>query len=68
MKEKQEQERQVRCMLFTIAEVAKRLKVNRNTVYNLIKEGRLKAVKLGSIKVREKALEEFLDSLEEVEL
>ena len=55
-------------MLFTIAEVAKRLKVNRNTVYNLIKEGRLKAVKLGSIKVREKALEEFLDSLEEVEL
>lgn len=53
-------------MLYTIAEVAKRLKVNRNTVYKLIREGRLKAVKLGSLKVREKALEEFLDNLEEL--
>ena len=52
-------------MLYTIAEVAKRLKVNRNTVYELIRKGRLKAVRLGSLKVREKALEEFLDTLEE---
>lgn len=53
-------------MLYTIAEVARRLKVNRNTVYRLIKEGRLKAVRLGSLKVRSKALEEFLDNLEEL--
>ena len=52
-------------MLYTIAEVAKRLKGNRNTVYELIRKGRLKAVRLGSLKVREKALEEFLDTLEE---
>lgn len=53
-------------MLYTIAEVARRLKVNRNTVYRLIKEGRLKAVRLGSLKVRSKALEEFLNTLEEL--
>lgn len=47
-------------MLYTIAEVARRLKVNRNTVYRLIKEGRLKAVRLGSLKVRSKALEELV--------
>lgn len=51
-------------MLYTIAEVAKRLKVNRNTVYELIRSGELRAVKLGSLKVRDKALEDFLDRLE----
>lgn len=53
-------------MLYTIAEVAKRLKVNRTTVYKLIHSGQLKAVRLGSLKVREKALEAFLDQLEEI--
>ena len=36
-------------MLFTVSEVAKMLKVNRNFVYNLIKNGELEAVKNGNI-------------------
>lgn len=51
-------------MLLTIKEVAQRLKVNKGAVYQLIKEGKLQAVKLGSLKVRDKTLEEFLDKLE----
>ena len=39
-------------MLLTVAEVAKMLKVNRNFVYNLINNGELEAVRVGSIKVR----------------
>ena len=39
-------------MLYTVSEVAKMLKVNRNFVYNEIKKGNLEAVKIGSIKIR----------------
>ena len=49
-------------MLLTVSEVAKMLKVNRNFVYKLIKDGELKAVKVGSIKVREDVLNEYINS------
>ena len=48
-------------MLLTVAEVAKELRVNRNYIYKLIKEGELKAVKIGSIKVRKEDLEEYVE-------
>ena len=48
-------------MLYTVTEVAKLLKVNRNFVYNLIKNGELEAVKIGSIKVRKEALNRYVE-------
>ena len=47
-------------MLYTVAEVAKMLKVNRNFVYKIIKDGELEAVKIGSIKVRRDALDRYV--------
>ena len=49
-------------MLLTVSEVAKLLKVNRNFVYNLIKNGELEAVRIGSIKVRKEALNRYIDN------
>lgn len=51
-------------MLLTVREVAERLKVNRNKVYELINSGILPHLKLGSIKVREEALNAFLAEYE----
>ena len=48
-------------MLLTVTEVAKMLKVNRNFVYKLIKDGELEAVRVGSIKVRKEALNEYIN-------
>ena len=48
-------------MLYTVSEVAKLLKVNRNFVYNIINKGELKAVKVGSIKVRKCDLDEYIN-------
>lgn len=48
-------------MLITVSEVAKALKVNRNFVYKLIKDGELEAVRIGSIKVREDKLNEYIN-------
>ena len=47
--------------LLTVSEVAKLLRVNRNFVYNLIKNGELEAVRIGSIKVREEALNRYVN-------
>lgn len=47
-------------MVYTITEVSKLLKVNRNFVYDEIKKGELKAIKIGSLKVRKTDLEEYL--------
>lgn len=46
--------------LYTIQEVAKKLKVNANYVYELIKHGHLIALKLGSKKVTSVELERFI--------
>lgn len=48
-------------MLLSVSEVAKLLKVNRNFVYKIINNGELEAVKIGSIKVREEALNEYIN-------
>ena len=48
-------------MLYTVTEVAKLLKVNRNHIYKLIKEGELEAVRIGSIKVRKEALNRYVE-------
>lgn len=47
-------------MVFTVAEVAKILKVNKNYVYQLIEKGLLKALRLGSIKVPKECLVDFI--------
>ena len=49
-------------MLYTVSEVAKLLKVNRNFVYKLIKDGELEAVKIGSIKVRRDAIDRYVEN------
>lgn len=51
-------------MLYTVREVSKILKTNTSFVYKLINEGDLPAIKLGSVKVRKEALEQFLKRLE----
>jgi excisionase family DNA binding protein len=47
-------------MIYTTHEVAKILHSSPNYIYELIKKGKLKAVKLKSLKIRKSALEEFL--------
>ena len=49
-------------MLYTVTEVAKMLKVNRNFVYKIINNGELEAVRIGSIKVRKEALNRYIES------
>ena len=46
--------------IYTVAETAKLLHVNRNKVYELIGAGLLPALKLGSLKILDTALDEFL--------
>ena len=48
-------------MLYTVTEVAKMLKVNRNFVYKIINNGELEAVKIGSIKVKKEALDRYIE-------
>ena len=47
--------------LYTVSEVSKLLKVNRNFVYDLIRKGKLEAVRIGSIKVRKEALNQYVN-------
>ena len=54
--------------LYTIAEVAKIMKVNKTYVYKLINNGLLPVIKLGSYKVRDVALDEFLTKYEGMDL
>lgn len=48
-------------MLYTVTEVAKMLRVNRNFIYKLIKDGELKAVRIGSIKVSKGELDRYVN-------
>ena len=50
--------------LLTIKETAKLLKVNPHRVYDLVRMGILPALKLGSLKIRRQALNEFLEEYE----
>ncbi|WP_338652696.1 helix-turn-helix domain-containing protein [Sporosarcina psychrophila] len=47
--------------LLDVAEVARRLKCNRNTVYELIRSGQLVGLKLGRLKVSTMELDDFLN-------
>ena len=51
-------------MIYTTHEVAKILHSSPNYIYELIEKGKLKAVKLKSLKIRKTALEEFLQENE----
>lgn len=51
-------------MVYTVSEVAKLLKVNRNFVYDEIKRGSLKAIKIGSIKIKHEDLESYINQRE----
>ncbi len=55
-------------VLYTVAETAKLLKTNPNYVYSLIKSGFLPALKLGSMKIRREAIDEFLKKYEGLDL
>ncbi|EJO5349513.1 helix-turn-helix domain-containing protein [Clostridium botulinum] len=46
--------------LYTVDEVASILKVNKNTVYDLIRSGNLIALKLGRLKITKATLLKFL--------
>lgn len=47
-------------MLYTVKDAAKALQVNTDCVYELIKKGYLRAMKLRQYKIRKSTLEEFL--------
>lgn len=51
-------------ILYTVSETAKLLKTNTNYVYELIKQGFLPALKLGSFKIRKSSLNNFLREYE----
>lgn len=55
-------------VLYTVAETAKLLKTNPNYVYSLIKLGFLPALKLGCMKIRREAIDEFLKKYEGLDL
>lgn len=53
-----------RPVLYTVKEVSKLIQTNTSFVYKLIHEGHLPAIKIGSVKVRKEALDNFLKELE----
>ena len=55
-------------ILYTVKEAASSLGVNVHVVYDLIKKGVLPALKLGSLKIRKKTLEEFVLTYEGMDL
>ena len=56
--------RQTNCEFLTVQQVAKILKVNKNTVYDPINAKLLRAVKLGSTKVATIAVEDFIREMD----
>ena len=54
--------------LYTVKDVSKILKVDVHKVYNLISSGVLPAMKLGSLKIRKKSLNEFLNTYDGMDL
>ena len=54
--------------LYTVAEIAEILKVNKNAVYELINSGELPAIKgLGRIKISEEAFINYIKKIEGTE-
>jgi len=50
--------------LLSVADASKRLDSSRNAVYELINNGYLKAMKLGSLKIRNSEINRFLQEFE----
>lgn len=46
--------------LYTVTDASKILRVNKNAVYDLIKQGHLKGLKLGSLKIPYYELDDFM--------
>lgn len=55
-------------MLYTVGEVARILKTNREYVYKLRDAGLLRFMKLGSLKCRKSTLEAFLEKYDGMDL
>ncbi len=55
-------------LVYTVSETAQILRVNKNTVYELIHSGILKCIKLGNKKITAKALNEFLETYDGYDL
>ncbi|KXG44944.1 excisionase [Tepidibacillus decaturensis] len=55
-------------VLYTVSEVAELIKTNTNYVYELINNGLLPALKLGSMKVSRAALLEFIEKYQGYDL
>lgn len=55
-------------MLYTVEEVAKILKTNKNYVYKLHNTGVLKFLKIGSLKCRKTTLEAFLEKFDGMDI
>lgn len=51
--------------IYTVKEVSKVLQVSVNAVYQLINSGQLTSIKLRSVKIRGKDLEEFINHFPE---
>ncbi len=50
--------------LYSVIEVSKMLGIGKAKVYELINNGQLPALKLGGLKVRSEAIDEFLEKCE----
>lgn len=48
-------------VLYTVTETAELLKINRNSVYDLLKHNVIRGLKLGSLKITRTELMEFLE-------
>ncbi|ACD22639.1 helix-turn-helix domain-containing protein [Clostridium botulinum] len=48
-------------VLYTVSEAAELLKINRNSVYDLLKHNVIKGLKLGSLKITRNELLKFLE-------
>ncbi len=55
-------------MIYTVSEVSQILRVNKNSVYNLINIGIIKTIKLGRIKITLNALQDFLNNYDGYDL
>lgn len=51
--------------IYTVKEAAELLKTTRNFIYNEINEGKLKAIKIGTMKIRESDLEDYIKKLDD---
>lgn len=66
MEEKQINNQNFVKRLYSVIEVSKMLGIGKSKVYELINSGQLPALKLGGLKVRSEAIDEFLDKYAKV--